>query len=60
MSIAFGGLCFIMAFFLGDIKRFLTDYIAAPPTGDPETGPTFEEVQRVKAGETPPSETRFL
>ena len=55
MSIAFGGLCFIMAFFLGDIKRFLTDYVAAPPKGsanDTESGPTLEDVQRVKAGES--------
>jgi hypothetical protein len=52
MSIAFGGLCFIMSFFLGDIKRFLTDDVAAP-VGDTEAQrPTLEEVQRVKHGDS--------
>ena len=61
MSIAFGGSCFIMAFFLGDIKRFLTDSVAAPPEGtmvDEETGKTVpmttrtEDVQAVKHGDS--------
>lgn len=57
MSIAFGGSCFIMAFFLGDIKKFLTDAIAAPVpgahTGDVEAhAPTFDEVQAVKHGDS--------
>lgn len=56
MSIAFGGACFLMAFFLGDIKRFLTDSVAAAPmpdkVHDPEVGPKIEEVQAVKKGES--------
>jgi hypothetical protein len=60
MSIAFGGACFIMAFFLGDIKKFLTDAMGAPQegtvavNGDAERGhttTTVEDVQAVKAGE---------
>lgn len=56
MSIAFGGACFIMSFFLEDIKKFLTDSVAAPPmreaVHDPEVGPKIEEVQAVKKGES--------
>ena len=62
MSIAFGGTCFIMAFFLGDIKRFLTDSVAAPPMHAPvgghghdeenARGPNLEEVQAVKHGDS--------
>jgi hypothetical protein len=54
MSIAFGGTCFIMAFFLGNIKQFLTEDIYAPPGGktDVEAGPNVQEVQAVKAGES--------
>ena len=54
ISIAFGSLCFIMAFFLGDIRRFLTEDIIAPPKGtiegDVEKVPNVDNLQAVKAG----------
>jgi hypothetical protein len=58
MSIALGGSCFIMAFFLGDIKRFLTDSVPAPPMrgdgrdSENQRGPSLEEVQAVKHGDS--------
>lgn len=54
MSIAFGGSCFILAFFLGDIKQFLTEDVYAPPAkaGDAEVGLKAEQVQAVKAGKS--------
>lgn len=63
ISIAFGGICFFMAFFLGSIKQFLTEDITGPQQGtlvregsrpDDIEGapqlPRLDNVQSVKAG----------
>lgn len=47
ISIAFGGICFVMAFFLGSIREFLTDDMIAPPEGTVVT--TGSESGRIEA-----------